>query len=366
MADVRAARPQDRERLMLVQMLRSVRFWFQILLTAGFLGLLAWRVDLADAFSTFADAGWAWVLPGLAVFTLSKALHAARWRIFLGSHRNLPLAGLLGIFLIHNMVNAVLLLRAGDVVRIQTTSQRYGIPRSELTATVVVVESVLDGLSFVLLVGLAFGLGAIPESLRLTFLIMAGLALFGFALSVAGAGWIRGERLVGLSPRRWLPDAGRRRIVVLLDEFASGMRALRELRLAAPAVALSLGGWLLEAVSYWCFGQAFGLDLGFGAYLIIMITANFAVAIPITPSGIGPYEVATQELVVQMGEARALAAGYAIGIHLSLIIWVTITGLAAMWLMRLRPADIFYVTQRGQADAQPPPARPAGAGGGAT
>ena len=66
------------------------------------------------------------------------------------------------------------------------------------------------------------------------------------------------------------------------------MRSLREWRLAAPAIVLSVTGWLLEAWSYWCFGQVFGLNLGFGAYLLIMIAANFAVAIPITPAGIGP------------------------------------------------------------------------------
>ena len=109
--------------------LRSARIGFQILLTAGFLGLLAWRVDIGEAFSTFSDAQWAWLPAGLIIFTLSKVLHAARWRIFLGSHRSLPLSGLLGIFLIHNMVNAMLLLRAGDVVRIQTTAQRYKIAR---------------------------------------------------------------------------------------------------------------------------------------------------------------------------------------------------------------------------------------------
>ena len=335
--------------------LRTARIGFQILLTAGFLGLLAWRVDIGEAFSTFSDAQWAWLPAGLILFTLSKALHAARWRIFLGSHRSLPLSGLFGIFLIHNMVNAMLLLRAGDVVRIQTTAQRYKIARSELTATVVVVESVLDGLSFVLLVAVAFALGSIPGSLQAAFWTLAGLALLGFALSTIGARWIRPKGLVGFVPRGWLSEERRRGVVASLDRFLDGMRSLREWRLAAPAMVLSVAGWLLEAWSYWCFGQAFGLSLGFGGYLLIMMTANFVVSIPITPSGIGPYEVATQELLVLLGEERALAAGFAIGIHLSFIIWITITGLVAMWLMRLRPSDIFYVSQLAPAEAEPPP-----------
>src|SRR3989304_10270222 len=162
--------------------LRPPRFWFQLTFTAGFLFLLAWRVDIGDALSTLPDANWVWVLPALILFTCSKAVHALRWKVFLGKHRDVPYSGLLGIFLVHNMANAVLLLRAGAVLRIQTTSQRYGIPRSELTAVVIVVETLLDGLAFVVLVALAFSLGTIPGVLRGTLWGMGGLGLVGGAL----------------------------------------------------------------------------------------------------------------------------------------------------------------------------------------
>jgi uncharacterized protein (TIRG00374 family) len=333
--------------------LRAARFWFQLALTAGFLVLLAWRVDIGEALATLPDANWAWVLPGLVIFTLSKAVHTVRWRLFLGRHRNIPLTGLLGIFLVHNMANAVLLLRAGDVLRIQTTSQRYGIPRSELTATVIVVETLLDGLAFVVLVAVAFSLGAIPDVLRGTFWGMAGLALFGLALGVIGARFVKPQALDRLFPLRWLSPDARESVKTIVHQFLDGMRALREARLAVPAVALSLGGWLLEAGSYWLFGHAFGLDLGFADYLLIMMTANFAVSIPITPSGIGPYEVVTQELIVALGAERALATGFAIGIHLCFIIWITLTGLTAMWLMRLTPNEIFYFGQEQEPRPQP-------------
>ena len=180
--------------------LRTRRFWVQLAVTGAFLGLLAWRVDIRDALTTLADANWAWVLPALIVFSLSKALHAARWRIFLGDHRDVPLSGLVGIFFVHNMANAVLLLRAGDLLRIQTTSQRYKIPRSELTATVIVVETLLDGLTFVLLVAIAFALGQVTGVLQGAFWGMAGLALFGLALGMAGARWLKPEVVERIFP----------------------------------------------------------------------------------------------------------------------------------------------------------------------
>lgn len=325
--------------------LPGVRIWLQIALTGGFLGLLAWRVNVIDALATLPDANWAWVLPGLVVFTIAKALHTARWRIFLGRNRRLPFFGLLGIFLVHNMANAVLLLRAGDVLRIQTTSQRYGIPRSEVTATVIVVETLLDGLAFVVLVAIAFSMGQLPVVLRGAFWGMAGLALFGLALGIVGARWVKPEVLERIYPLRWLSHDARESAKVLLHQFLDGMRALRDSGLAVPAVILSIAGWSLEATSYWFFGQAFGLELHFGAYLLIMMTANFAVSIPLTPSGIGPYEIATQELIVLFGTERALAAGFAIGIHLCFILWIALTGLVAMWLMRLRLDEVFYLAQ---------------------
>jgi uncharacterized protein (TIRG00374 family) len=338
--------------------LRLARIWFQFALTLGFLALLAWRVDIPEALATLPDANWVWVLPGLAAFTIGKAVHALRWKVFLGKHRNhVPYSGLLGIFLVHNMANAVLLLRAGDILRVQTTSQRYNIPRSELTATVFVVETLLDGLTFVLLVAIAFSFGQIPDVLRGAFWGMAGLALIGLTLGVVVARLVKPERLERWYPIRWLSADARESAKSLLAQFLEGMRALRDSNVALPAIVLSIVGWLLEACAYGFIGQAFGLDLHPADYLLVMMTANFAVSIPLTPSGIGPYEVATQELLVAMGTAPALATGYAIGTHLCLIIWITITGLIAMWLTRLSPGEIFYLSQQpeGEPHVQPEP-----------
>jgi uncharacterized protein (TIRG00374 family) len=325
--------------------LRAARFWFQLAATGGFVVLLAWRVDIPEALATIPEANWVWVVPALLIYTTSKAVHALRWRVFLGPDRNIPYSGLFGLFLISNMANAVLLLRAGDVLRIQSTSQRYNIPRSELTAVVIVVETLLDGLGFIVLIALAFSLGAIPDVLKAAFWAMAGLVLLGLILGMVASRYLSGDRLVGLYPFRWLSPEALIGMKSLVGQFVDGLRTLRDPSIGIPAVGLSLIGWCLEGMAFWCFGQAFELGLDVPSYFLIMITANFAVSIPITPSGFGPFEVATQELVVALGAGAALATGFAIGTHLSLVIWVTLTGLVAMWIMRLTPDEIFYLSQ---------------------
>jgi uncharacterized protein (TIRG00374 family) len=325
--------------------IRTARFWFQLALTAGFIVLLAWRVNIGDALATFPDVNWVWVVPGLAAFTGSRFLHAMRWRVFLRPERELPWQGILGIFLVGNMANITIPLRAGDLLRIQVASNRYGISRSELTATVIVVETLLDGLTFIVLVALAFSLGQMPGILRGTFWAMAGLALLGLALGVGTARFVRPEALERMYPFRWLSPDIRARARRLFEQFLEGMETLRNPRHAGLAFAYSLPGWLLEAVSYWFFGHAFGLGLDPAAYLILMMTANFATSIPLTPSGIGPYEVAIAEVAVLLGADRALATGYAIGTHLCFIVWIVFTGLVSMWLMKLTPQELFTLSR---------------------
>jgi hypothetical protein len=79
-----------------------------------------------------------------------------------------------------------------------------------------------------------------------------------------------------------------------------------------------------------------------------------AISLPLAPSNIGPYEVAVAEVVAILGVARPLAGGYAIATHVLNILWVTLTGLVAMWLLGLRVQDIFYLGGPATAPASGP------------
>ena len=323
--------------------MRRRRIWFQLALVLAFVGVLAWRVNLGNALRTFGDVHYGWVAAALAVFTVSKFLHAARWRILLGRTQGLPLSGLFGTYLISNMVNNLMPLRTGDLVRIQVPARRYNIPRAELTATVFVVETLLDVVTFVILLLAGLGLQDVPAMRQSVLWTLVGLVALAVALTALAARIRLPEDLSQVGWGRLLPGWLRQRVAELVPPFVDGLAALRDPRIGARAIAISFPAWLVEVVVFWLFGQAFGLGLGFGAYLVIMISANLVVSLPITPTSLGVYEVALQEVIALFGVDRSLAAGYAIGTHLFMSLWIVATGLLATWLLNIRFEDLFYM-----------------------
>lgn len=321
------------------------RFWLAIPAANILIGLIVlaiflWRVDVLGALRNLPDIRWRWAALGTLTFTVSKGVHAYRWRFFLRHRRELPFRHLLELFLVSNLANAVIPLRAGDLLRVELPSRRYGVPRAELASSVFIVESLLDGVAFVIL---AFGsllLFDLPTSLRPAFGALAVIVAFVGYVSLSAArrddGWT-------LQQSRWrilVPSAARPAIDRWLGEAIEGMRSLSTWQGALIAIAISLVAWMLEVLVWWYMGRAFGIQLVFSEALIVMIAANMAGALPLTPWNVGPYEVVVTEILVLLGDSRLDGSSYAIGSRLLLVTWIGVTGIIAMWSLGLTPRDL--------------------------
>lgn len=327
------------------------RLAFQTFLTAGFLAVLVWRVDVREAIAVLHRVDVAWLAVAVFVYSLSKLVHAYRWRLMLFRHRGLPLGGLFGLYLVSNAANTIV-PRSGDLVRIQVASRRYAIPWGEVAGTVLAVESLLDGVAFVALLAVALVFLDVPFFSAPLFAALAGGTALGLSLAIFAARL--GERdvvaLVGRLPL--LPRLLRRPLSRFGPDFVRGLALLRSPRIGARAVIVSLVAWLIEAAMFWFLGQAFGLDVSLGAYLLLLIAANLAAALPLTPGNIGPYELAVVELLKILGVDTAQAAAFAFGSHALMIVWIYLSGIAALWTMRLGPSELVKV-DRGSADPRP-------------
>ena len=182
----------------------------QAVVVAVSIGVLLWRVDVAEALRRLDNVDPRWALAGMLLFTVSKSIHAWRWRVLLG-RPDVPLRPLVSIFMASNLVNALAPLRAGDLVRIELPSRLLGIPRAALASNVLFVESLFDGLAFLVLVAVAgFALGeGVRELPGLT--IFVSIVALAFVVLVLLARW---ELPADPARSRFLivvPDAGRER-----------------------------------------------------------------------------------------------------------------------------------------------------------
>lgn len=303
------------------------------------LAVLVWRVDVIEALRRLDDIEPGWALGGMALFTVSKGIHAYRWRVLLG-RSDVPLRPLVSIFMVSNLVNALVPLRAGDLVRIELPSRLLRLPRAALASNVLIVESLFDGLAFLVLVAVAgFVLGeGVRELPGLT--IFVAIVMFAFVVLLLLARWQppadpQQSRLLAV-----VPDAGRERAARLLEQVQEGMASLREVRRTIVSLVISVAAWVAEVGVYWMMGKALGVDLGVGEAIVLMIAANIVVSLPITPWDIGPFEVAVTEAFVLLGGSRVDGGSFAIGIHLLLLAWITVTGVIAMFTLNLRPGEL--------------------------
>ncbi len=320
---------------------------WQLGVTAIFIVVAAITVDFDSLMEAMRGVRWWLIVPGLSLFTLAKFIDAWRWRYLLqGLDEPPPHRALWGAFLIGNVVNNLLPFRAGDVAKVQVLANRYGTSRAGLAASVFIVEATLDAIVFLLLVAVAIatsgqGIGTFgfegTQARGLAIVTAVALIATSLALLLARS---RGLDVVArLAPLRY-----RERVEGWVEAAREGLHALRSWRRTLGALALSLPAWLVEAAMFAVIGRAFGLDLGYPAFLAMMVAANLAVALPFGLWNFGPYEVLVTATAVAAGGDRSTALAYAVTIHIATNAWILVTGALAFWFMRINPRELLRVS----------------------
>lgn len=308
-----------------------LRIGFQVAVTAVFLFLAVRVVDLGSLWETVRGINLWWAAVALPLFSSAKLVDSFRWRYLLRGVGRPPQLALFGAFLVGNMVNNLLPLRAGDVAKIQVLASRYGMSRAGVAGSVFVVEATLDGIVFIVFLGLGaafLDLDRVPGVTTPAILGLTAVAFVAFALAVLLQK--RGQQLP-------LPA----RVQGFMGNLQEGLDALGSIHRALGAIALSIPAWLLEASVFAAMGQAFGLELSFPVFLAAMVAANLAVAIPLGLWNIGPYEALVSGVLVVAGVDEQLAFSYALTTHLLVNLWINGSGLVAFWALGVGVGDLF-------------------------
>jgi uncharacterized protein (TIRG00374 family) len=312
---------------------------FQAIIVVVLVALAAWQIDLGSFGRAFARANYGWLALALAIYLLSRAVHAVEWQMTLSKVGEAPLLGLLGALLIGTLVNAVVPASAGDVVKIQVVANRYGLPRAGLVAGRG-AEAIVNALIMVIFIAVSLALPGVGfASANLAWLAATAAAAVFVAAVLASR--LLPEQLPPWRVLSRLPRWARKQAEHHWPRVHEGFEVIRRPRLLFANVLLNLFGWGVDLAIFWAYGRAFHLQLPLAAYLSVTVIVAILTTFPITFGNVGTYEVAVLSILSLYGVPSHDALAFAAGTHVVSTIFNVALGVCAMWTMGIRPGEVF-------------------------
>jgi hypothetical protein len=323
-----------------VKRLRDPRVWLGLGVTALSLWFAFRGVSWAALGRDLARTNW-WLLLGVSLpaYVATLWLRAERWRVLARGVAEVPTGPAFRATAVGYLVNNILPLRIGELVRVWWLAREIRSPVPALLGTLI-LERVIDA---VFLLGMGF-LVIENEVWRGTLLALAlGLLVATIALRRWPGPALRLlHRVAGLV----LSPAWTDRVTGIAGAVAQGVAALRGsadfLRMFVMTVLI----WGVAAViPFWAAFESLGIEFGgplasLRAAFLVLVWVALAVALPAAPGFFGPYHAACRYALVPLGVPKELAL--ALGTLAHAVFWVStnLIGLVALrgGTQRLREA----------------------------
>lgn len=271
------------------------------------------HVEWSQISSALRRAQPLWLLPAGFIFLTGLWLRGLRIA-YLGEGRaSVPKPYASGAVLCL-AVNNFIPLRVGELLKIYYLAKRAGLGFLK-SSMVIVAERVLDVISLLLLMGLAFignsslflvwleklsGPGT-DSSQGLPWPLIAVCCLLVAAMAVLAFD------IGGLRRRLWLLASA------LLGQLREIARALAKRLPAAMAAALLI--WLADLFFVWSMAEGFQIHLSFFQLLFLQVTLSLAYASSVSPGALGLYELMGSWVLESLGFATDQALAYLLAAH---------------------------------------------------
>lgn len=306
----------------------------QIKAALGFLvtGLLFWllfrNMDIILFFEYLAESDLSYVAVGMVLYLSSFIVRGLRWRVLLGHLKAIPLPESMRLVIAGYAINNVLPTRIGEFTRAYLAGNRNGISRTAALASIF-VERVFDGLTVFLILAMLLFTYPFPGWVR-NLAELAGLIFISLFLFVLFSSFsdlpIRLIRTVSGRLPKWMAMP-----LGLLEKFMRGTRAIESLKQLAVVLLLSFAVWSIEIGVYALVVRAFGIQMPWMAYLLMLVTVNMGMLIPSTPAGLGVFQFAVVKSLEIFSIVTTLGMAIAVVLHMAQIVPVTIVGILWLW-----------------------------------
>lgn len=313
------------------------RVLFGVLISVIATAMLFYVVNPWEVLAALSRANPLAAIACVATVPLAMITKAIRWRLFFPKPEELRLRGLHEALYIGYMVNCVVPLRAGEVVRAFVAAETERVSKSTTLATVV-IEKVLDlGTMALLLFLLGLIFPDLPDSARYA----AYLSGLGLLVAVAGIVFALAARGLATRLAEWfearVPPLKKLGIAGLLNAFLDGLAFARNPIILAWVVFWTLAQWSISASTVALAMVAVGI-WGATPYellqmtLLVLVATNLSMAIPSAPGYVGVFHGVFVATLALFGVPESAATAAAVVEH-ALVFGVFILG-GAYFLLR--------------------------------
>jgi len=270
------------------------------LIAAGIILFMLLRVkdDLVVALEHIV---WGYLALAIAVCLFAWLLRGLRYKIILsgiGIHCSFLFST--GCIFVSQTANLIVPARLGDMVRVFMLKHEYGASISQGISSIV-VERVFDIVTVALLgaVSLLFVFNVPDEFFWLIILtLVLGAGFFIFLL--ISDRFVSKNRYIGI-------------LLAMLDQ-------IRQVALSVKSVIVlstsSIVIWLFDVFVCLLVAMMFGVTIPFAVVMLAIVVGNLVKAVPLTPGGVGTYELAVAAILTAAGVEPAVATLVAVIDHL--------------------------------------------------
>ena len=268
----------------------------------------------------------AWVAASL-VSNLGIQLSAAMmWRLLLPPGFQVPYARLFAVMIVGSLVMNTAPMLVGHASIAIMLGRTRGVGNAA-ALSVLALDQLVEGLSKLVVIGLALALAPVPDWLRTGAAALGGVMILLLATLFVIA---RRHHDIG----RWAKEGNK--LQQLAASWAHHLETLRQPRRFALAWMASLGMKVCEFGGIVAVQHALGLHIPLGHSVLVLAAVGLGTILPVTPGNIGTYEAVTLLAYRWLGLGAQEALAVALVQHISYLVAGTTPGYVSVTLRQFR------------------------------
>jgi len=298
-------------------------------------------INLGEVSTVLRQADLQLLALGLVAALINYVALATRWGLLFYPHYRPRLIHLFGAQVVGQLVNTILPGRLSPLARVGWLATYDADISTTFALSVVVIEKILDGVIYLLLLLVVLASMPLPEGVRDAGLA-AGMVSTVLAGLVLGAVMAKPQltnilRQLG----NYFPSLNRLMVVPLAESALNSLDIWRYPRQGLQVVAWSGVVWGSTAMLYYVVVHAMRLNVPFIAAIVLLIFIQAGLRIASVPGGIGVFHYLCIVALSLFDVSRDAALGYAIVLHLLNFLPQSLLGIVFVWQARNRFGDWF-------------------------